>query len=339
MWFTYSTTGMECPVDVLMDVKDLNVEFFLRGRSLPAVENVNFKVLKGKTLCIVGESGCGKSVTVSAIMRLYNKQTAAITAGSVLFNGLDLVKCSDKEMLNVRGNEVSMIFQEPMTSLNPVYRIEDQMMESVLAHHTMDKKAAWNYCLEMLKEVKIPEPEKRMHEYPHQFSGGMRQRVMIAMALSCKPQLLIADEPTTALDVTTQAQILHLIKELKEKHNTSVILITHDMGVVAEVADYAIVMYAGHVVEYNSVEKLFENPLHPYTRGLLKAIPRFDRDVEELFTIPGSVPSLLNMPKGCRFADRCPYCEERCREQEPPQFDVGDGNVKCWRYEDVSKDA
>lgn len=319
-----------------MDVKNLKVEFFLRRRSLVAVEDVSFQVQKGKTLCIVGESGCGKSVTVTAMMRLYNKQIAAVTEGSVYFNGLDLITCSDEEMRAICGNDISMIFQEPMTSLNPVYRIEYQMMEMVLAHRRMPRREARAYCLEMLNRVGIPEPERRIREYPHQFSGGMRQRVMIAMALSCNPQLLIADEPTTALDVTTQAQILALINELKESLGTSVILITHDMGVVAEVADYAMVMYAGKVVEYNSVTELFSSPKHPYTQGLLQAIPRFDMEVDELYTIKGNVPILQNIPVGCRFADRCQYCQPQCRIADSPLFRCGEvGTVRCWLYAPV----
>lgn len=319
-------------MSAILEVKDLRVEFLIKGASVAAVEDVSFTLERGKTLCIVGESGCGKSVTATSIMRLYDRQVASITKGTVLLNGRDLVKYTDKEMRDVCGKDISMIFQEPMTSLNPVYKIKDQMLEMVLAHNKMSQTEAYDYCVEMLRKVKIPEPEKRMNEYPHQFSGGMRQRVMIAMALSCKPQILIADEPTTALDVTVQAQILDLINELKESTNTSIILITHDMGVVAEMADDALVMYAGKVVEYNNADAIFTSPQHPYTQGLLKAIPHINEKVEMLYSITGTVPTLVNMPKGCRFADRCPYCMDKCKVAEPPMLDACGGKVRCWLY-------
>lgn len=321
-------------MNTILDVKDLRVDFMLKRKSIPAVEGISFHLEKGKTLCIVGESGCGKSVTVTSIMRLYDKEIASIQNGSVLFEGKDLVKCSDKEIQSICGKDISMIFQEPMTSLNPVYRIDRQMLEMIQAHSDMSRKEAYDYAIEMLRKVKIPEPEKRMNEYPHQFSGGMRQRVMIAMALSCNPKILIADEPTTALDVTVQAQILALINELKESMGTSVILITHDMGVVAEMADDALIMYAGNVVEYNSADNIFANPLHPYTKGLLQSIPHIKESVEMLPTIEGVVPTLANMPKGCRFADRCQHCTERCKQDCPPLFEVNGGQVRCWLYEE-----
>ena len=320
-------------MSAILDVKNLRVEFLLKRKSIAAVEDVSFHLDKGKTLCIVGESGCGKSVTVTSVMRLYDKQVASVTAGSVLFGGRDLVKCSDKEMQAVCGKDISMIFQEPMTSLNPVYRIGTQMMEMVLSHSRMSRHEAWQYCIEMLDKVKIPEPARRMDEFPHQFSGGMRQRVMIAMALSCRPQILIADEPTTALDVTVQAQILELINELKESMGTSVILITHDMGVVAEMADDALVMYAGQVVEYNRADDIFSSPKHPYTQGLLRSIPHIGNAVDMLPTIEGTVPTLGNMPKGCRFAERCPYRTARCTQESPPMFEHAGGQVRCFLYE------
>jgi len=322
-------------VGKVLDVNGLKVDFLIRGKPVTAVEDVSFPLYQGETLCIVGESGCGKSVTATAIMQLYNPETAIITGNSVMYNGIDLLRCGDRKMRSMRGNEISMIFQEPMTSLNPVYRIETQMMEMVLAHRNMSHKAAWDYCVEMLRQVRIPDPERRMKEFPHQFSGGMRQRVMIAMALSCQPKILIADEPTTALDVTIQAQILELINELKEKLGTSIILITHDMGVVAEMADHAIVMYAGKVMEYNTTRGLFKSPLHPYTQGLVRAIPALAEDSDQdLYTIEGNVPSLQNMPKkGCRFADRCGACTARCRDEEPRYIDYGGGIVRCHRYE------
>ena len=317
----------------VLEVKGLQVDFLLKKKSVTAVEDISFHLEKGKTLCIVGESGCGKSVTVTSIMRLYDKEIASIKKGSVLLNGVDLVQCSDKEMQNLCGKQISMIFQEPMTSLNPVYRIEWQMIEMIRAHTDMTYKEAYEYAVEMLQKVKIPNPRQRMKEFPHQFSGGMRQRVMIAMALSCNPQILIADEPTTALDVTVQAQILDLINELKANMGTSVILITHDMGVVAEMADDTLVMYAGQVLEYNTADAIFEYPLHPYTQGLLRSIPHINDNVELLPTIEGTVPSLTNMPAGCRFADRCPYCNSRCEAENPPLFNRGGGQVRCWLYE------
>lgn len=320
-------------MSIVLDVKGLQVDFLLKRKSVTAVEDISFHLEKGKTLCIVGESGCGKSVTVSSIMRLYDKEVASIKKGSILLGGKDLAKCSDKEMQDVCGNQISMIFQEPMTSLNPVYRIGRQMIEMIRAHRDMTYKEAYDYAVEMLRKVKIPNPEQRMNEFPHQFSGGMRQRVMIAMALSCNPQILIADEPTTALDVTVQAQILNLINELKENTGTAVILITHDMGVVAEVADDTLVMYAGQVVEYNTADAIFGQPLHPYTKGLLQSIPHIGESVEMLPTIDGTVPTLANMPKGCRFADRCPHCDARCKESAPPLFDCNGGQVRCWLYE------
>ncbi|MDO4543488.1 MAG: ABC transporter ATP-binding protein [Clostridia bacterium] len=319
-------------MSTILEVKDLRVEFMLRKRSIAAVEDIAFKLEKGKTLGIVGESGCGKSVTAMSIMRLYNKQTARITKGEVILDGRDIAKYSGREMRDVCGKDIAMIFQEPMTSLNPVYRIGYQMMEMVLAHSNMSRKEAYEYCVEMLDKVRIPEPRRRMNEFPHQFSGGMRQRVMIAMALSCRPKILIADEPTTALDVTVQAQILDLINELKESMGTSVIMITHDMGVIAEVADDTLVMYAGKVVEYNDADSVFERPMHPYTQGLLQSIPHINKKVEMLPTIEGNVPMLGNMPKGCRFADRCLHCMARCREQDPPMVKHGGGEVRCFLY-------
>ncbi len=321
----------------VLEVNNLKVEFMLKKKSIPAVEDISFHLDKGKTLCIVGESGCGKSVTATSIMRLYDSSIARITEGSILFDQKDLAKCTDKEIREICGKDISMIFQEPMTSLNPVYTIGQQMIEMIRSHQKISKKEAFDYAVQMLEKVKIPEPEKRMKDYPHQFSGGMRQRVMIAMALSCKPKILICDEPTTALDVTVQKQILNLIDDLKESMGTSEILITHDMGVVAEMADDTLVMYAGKVVEYNNADEIFRNPQHPYTRGLLKSIPHINDSVEMLPTIEGTVPTIVNMPKGCRFADRCPSCTQKCKEQDSPLFDVNGGKVRCWLYEKDAK--
>lgn len=322
--------------DVVLNVEHLQVQFKVSKKTtLTAVNDVTFQVKKGETLGIVGESGCGKSVTANTILRLLPKQTSIISGGRILMEGQDLVKISDKEMRALRGKKISMIFQEPMTSLNPVYRIGDQLVEMYQANSSISKKEAWKKSVEMLEKVGIPSPEQRMYEYPHQLSGGMRQRVMIAMALSAQPQLLIADEPTTALDVTIQAQVLDLMKELQEKMNTAIMLITHDMGVVAETADYVMVMYAGEVVEYGDVRTIFTKPSHPYTQGLLASLPRVDKDMERLNTIEGTVPSLGNMPEGCRFSNRCPYCVEQCMKEKPLLKDYDGHQIRCFRCESV----
>ena len=318
----------------LLQVKNLRINFRLENKQVvSATEGVNFSLDKKTTLGIVGESGCGKSVTASSILGLLPKGVGYVAEGEILLEGRDISKYNAKQMMDVRGKEISMIFQEPMTSLNPVYRIETQMQEMLKAHNPKITKAeAHARCVEMLTKVGIPAPEQRLREYPHQLSGGMRQRVMIAMALSTNPKLLIADEPTTALDVTIQAQIMELMAELKEQMDTSIMLITHDMGVIAEVADYVLVMYAGRVVEYADVKELFLHPLHPYTQGLLKAIPRLDQDTEDLYTIEGSVPSLTEMPSGCRFCNRCPYATEKCHAAQPPMQEENGHQVACWKY-------
>lgn len=318
--------------DVLLKVDGLKTYFINKDSQVPAVDGVDFVLRRGETLGIVGESGCGKSVTSMSILHLLPPK-AKIVGGSVVFKGRDITHISSKEMAELRGGEISMIFQEPMTSLNPVYTIGYQIEEMILRHQKIGRRMAKQRAIEMLRLVNIPSPEKRFDEYPHELSGGMRQRVMIAMALSCDPELLIADEPTTALDVTIQAQILDLMRELRSKLNTSIMLITHDLGVVAEMADFVLVMYAGVVVEYAQVNDLFHNPLHPYTQGLLKALPRMDAQEENLFVIPGAVPNLYEMPKGCRFSPRCPYATNRCKEQAPPCFSFGERRVRCYRYE------
>lgn len=317
--------------DVVLEVKGLQVAFKVSKKdTLTAIQDVTFTVHRGETLGIVGESGCGKSVTANSIMRLLPKQTSMITGGSILFDGNDLTQASEKEMRDIRGRKISMIFQDPMTSLNPVYRVGDQLVEMYQAHGKIDKKDAWAKGTEMLREVGIPSPETRMYEYPHEMSGGMRQRVMIAMALSARPELLIADEPTTALDVTIQAQVLDLMKVLRSSLNTAVMLITHDMGVVAENSDYVLVMYAGEAVEYADVKTIFTAPRHPYTQGLLASLPRVDRNTERLNTIEGTVPSLADMPKGCRFCTRCPYATDKCRQEHPELVDVDGHPVRCF---------
>lgn len=320
--------------ETVLDVQHLQVKFRVSKKdTLTAIEDVTFSVKEGETLGIVGESGCGKSVTANTILRLLPERTTVISKGSIHFEGKDLTKLSLKEMRTVRGNKISMIFQEPMTSLNPVYRIGDQLVEMYQANNAISKKEAWEKSAKMLEKVGIPSPEQRMHEFPHNLSGGMRQRVMIAMALSSEPALLIADEPTTALDVTIQAQVLELMRDLQNQMNTAVLLITHDMGVVAENADNVMVMYAGEVVEYGSVKSIFKNSLHPYTIGLLRSIPRLDQDMEELQTIEGTVPSLDQMPKGCRFSNRCSHCMDRCRQEAPVLKELEEGHqVKCFLF-------
>lgn len=317
----------------LIEVKKLVTQFSGKNGTVTAVDGVSFSIKKGETLGVVGESGCGKSVTSMSILRLIPSHSGKIASGEILFKGKDLTQITDKEMRQIRGNEIAMIFQDSMTGLNPVMTVGKQLVETITAHTTMEKKEAWEKAEEMLMKVGIPSPGQRLKEYPHQLSGGMRQRVMIAMALSCNAALFIADEPTTALDVTIQAQILELMRELKEKENKSIMLITHDMGVVAEMADDVMVMYAGKEMEYGGVKKIFREPLHPYTQGLLMSIPRLDQDSSErLFNIPGSVPDLNDMPKGCRFCTRCKFACDKCFEQEPDLYEVGDQKVRCWKY-------
>lgn len=320
-------------MEKLLEVKDLKTYFYTDEGVVRSVDGVSFSVGKGETLGVVGESGCGKSITSMSIMQLIEKPGKIIN-GEINFKGEDLLKKTTDEMRKIRGKEIAMIFQEPMTSLNPVYTVGQQIMEAILLHEDMSKEEARARAIKMLELVKIPDAEKRMKSYPHEFSGGMRQRVMIAMALSCNPEYLICDEPTTALDVTIQAQILDLINELKEKTGTSVMMITHDLGVIAEVADNVMVMYAGQVVEYADVDTIFENPLHPYTEGLLNCIPKIDGSVEKLFTIKGMVPSFNDMPKGCRFCPRCQYAKDICKERIPELIDRDGHQVRCFKYTD-----
>ena len=323
--------------NALLRVENLKTYFFMRGKPVPAVDEVSFHINKGETLAIVGESGSGKSVTALSIMRLIQSPPGKIVSGQITFDGKDLAKVSQREMREIRGNKISMIFQEPMTSLNPVYRVGDQISEPLIFHQGMSKKDALVKAIEMLKIIGIPSHEKRINDYPHEMSGGMRQRVMIAMALCCNPKLLIADEPTTALDVTIQAQILDLMSDLKSKFGTSIIMITHDLAVVAEMADRIVVMYAGKVVEESNVYDLFDKPLHPYTEGLLNSIPRMDSKKEKLFVIDGVVPNLMNLPQGCAFAPRCqkrmPICEMKMPEFKEADIDKPGRHVRCWQYE------
>jgi peptide/nickel transport system ATP-binding protein len=296
------------------------------GRTTHAVDTVDLSVANGATLGLVGESGCGKSVTSLAIMGLLSKQSSEVT-GSIRFDGFDLLHTSDQTLRDLRGNRLAMIFQEPMTSLNPSFTIGDQIIETILRHRGGSQRSARQRAIDLLRRVHIPSPEKRIDEYPHKLSGGMRQRVMIAMALACDPRLLIADEPTTALDVTLQAQILELMRELKAASGAAIILITHDLGVVAEVCDEVAVMYAGQIVERATVDDLFAAPQHPYTVGLLGSIPRLDRRTAHLATIEGMVPNMANPPTGCRFAARCPFVSEPCRTAPPPLVEVSPGHL------------
>lgn len=317
----------------LLQVTDLETTFHNPKKDLVAVRNISFSVNSGETLCIVGESGCGKSLTSLSIMGLLPTK-GKVTKGSILLKDEELTTKSEEQMERIRGNKVSMIFQEPMTALNPVLTIGFQLRESLLIHRKMSKKQATEKSIEMLVKVGIPSPEERLKQYPHELSGGMRQRVMIAIALACEPDLLIADEPTTALDVTIQSQILDLIDELQQEMGMGVVFVTHDMGVVAEIADRVMVMYAGGVVETADVDAIFENPQHPYTKGLLHSVPDVDNPSQELKIIEGSMPSLDDEITGCRFHPRCPFAMEKCKQQEPPTFSLNSTHEsKCWLQE------
>lgn len=325
--------------DSVLEVKNLVTKFKSADGLLPAVRGASFSVKKGETLCIVGESGCGKSITALSIMGLL-PSNGRITEGSISFNNKNLASMSPKEMQKLRGNDVSMIFQEPMTALNPVFTVGFQIREPLMIHQKLSKKQAHARGIELLKMVGIPSPAERMNQFPHELSGGMRQRVMIAIALSCNPSLLIADEPTTALDVTIQAQIIDLLNDLKEQLDMSMIMITHDMGVVAEIADRVIVMYAGEVIEEGRVEEIFENPQHPYTKGLLSSVPNVDDPDFELKPIAGSMPMLNEKISGCRFHPRCPHAFDKCFSESPKTFSVTDKqNVRCWLQEEVGQNG
>ena len=317
--------------DIVLSVDHLQVQFQGKGGRFAGVDDMTFQIRRGEVLGVVGESGCGKSVTARAIMGLLPKKTAFLSKGHIHFAGKDLVTASEKDMRALRGNQVSMIFQEPMTSLDPAYRIGDQMVEMIRAHRSMSRREAWEKAASLLEKVGIPAPRQRMMAYPFQMSGGMRQRVMIAMALSAEPELLIADEPTTALDVTIQAQVLELMKDLQREMGMAVMLITHDMGVVAEMADTVMVVYAGQVVEKGPVEEIFRHPSHPYTKGLLASIPRLNADEDRLHAIQGAVPALWDMPEGCRFAARCPHARSRCCSEAPCLRACGaDHETRCF---------
>ena len=325
----------------LLEVTDLQTQFPTRAGLVKSVDGVSFTIGEGELLGLVGESGCGKSITALSIMRLISKP-GKITGGSIKFKGEELTTATEERLREIRGDDIAMIFQDPMTSLNPVYTVGEQIAEALRLHRKLDRKAAWSAAVDAMKEVSIPSPERRVKDYPHQLSGGMRQRVMIAMALACDPELLIADEPTTALDVTIQAQILELLDELRKTRKLAVLLITHDLGVVAEVADRVCVMYTGKIVEESGVDELFENPKHPYTKGLLRSVPKLTEigslKSERLKTIDGTVPSPTNLPNGCHFAPRCDKRLDMCLRGEIPLLPLAnDVKVRCVLYNDKLK--
>ena len=331
---------MENTNNNILEIKNLHTYFYTDSGVIKSVDGVDIELREGTTLGIVGESGSGKSVTALSVMGLLMGTTGKVAEGEILFEGRDLTKLDDEERRKMRGEKISMIFQEPMTSLNPVMKIGDQITECILMHNNISKQEAWDKAVEMLKLTGVPRVERMMKEYPFQLSGGQRQRVMIAMALVCKPKILIADEPTTALDVTIQAQILDLMENLKQKTGTSILFITHDLGVVSEVCDDVVVMYSGRVVEKGDVRSIFASPSHPYTRGLLASIPKLGECAEELESIPGNVPNPKYMPQGCKFAPRCSCAFDKCREEEPGFYDVGEGHMsRCWLCEKKGGDA
>jgi oligopeptide/dipeptide ABC transporter ATP-binding protein len=311
----------------MLSVQDLKVYFFSDERVARAVDGVSFEVQKGETVCLVGESGCGKTVSALTILRILPMPPGRIMGGKVLFDGQDLLELDEEEMQKIRGKRIAMIFQEPMTSLNPVFTIDQQIKEAILVHEKVDQEEAPQRCIQLLKDVGIPSPEERLKDYPHQLSGGQRQRVMIAMALACNPELVIADEPTTALDVTIQAQILNLFRELKQKRDMSLLYITHDLAVVANIADRVYVMYAGLIAEQGDVSHIFHNPRHPYTQGLLASLPNRVKRGKTLHSIPGTVPNPAFKPEGCPFHPRCPFAIETCRVRFPEMCDYGGGHL------------
>ncbi|MCX7694271.1 MAG: ABC transporter ATP-binding protein [Caloramator sp.] len=320
----------------LLSIKNLKTYFYTEDGVIKAVDDVSLSIREGETLGVVGESGCGKSITAMSILKLIPNPPGKIVEGEIIFDGKDLTKATDEEIRKIRGNKISVIFQEPMTSLNPVFTIGDQIIEAIVLHQNMNKEKAREKAIDMLKLVGIPRADEVVDAYPHELSGGMRQRAMIAMAMACNPKLLIADEPTTALDVTIQAQILDLMRDLKNKTNTSIMLITHDLGVVAEMADHVVVMYAGKVVEEANVYEIFKNPMHPYTLGLLESKPILNQDKERLNSIPGQVPNPLNMPEGCYFHPRCSKAMDICKKEQPGLCTVKDGHrVACHLYREV----
>lgn len=321
--------------DVVLELDRLCTHFFTDSGEIPAVDDVSIKIHKGEVVGIVGESGCGKSVTSLSVMKLVPNPPGKIVSGSINFKGEDLVKASNKRMRKIRGNEIAMIFQEPMTSLNPLFTIGDQLMEAIRNHNEVNKRQARERAIEMLQKVGIPRAQEIVDEYPHQLSGGMRQRVMIAMAMSCDPEVLIADEPTTALDVTIQAQILDLMRKLNKEQGTAIMMITHDLGVVAEICDRVVVMYSGKVVEEGDVRTILKNPKHPYTKGLIRSLPKIHQKEERLYSIPGQVPKPGSVKTGCRFAKRCESVFSRCYVEDPELLALEDGHhCRCFLYEE-----
>ncbi|NHJ01360.1 MAG: ABC transporter ATP-binding protein [Candidatus Heimdallarchaeota archaeon] len=316
----------------LLELEHLKTQFFTEDGVVKAVDDVSFKLHRGEVLGLVGESGCGKTITSLSILKLVPTPPGKIVGGKVMFNGEDLLELSEERMRQIRGNEISMIFQDPMTSLNPVFTVKNQILENIKLHQDVSEDEALEKGIELMQMVGIPEARRRINDYPHLFSGGMRQRVMIAMALSCNPQMLIADEPTTALDVTIQAQVLDLIKDLQEDLNMAVLYITHNLGVIAEIADNVAVMYAGNIVEYTDVNTIYDKPDHPYTRALLSSIPRMDKKISRLGVIRGTVPNLITPPSGCRFHPRCPYATEKCSTQVPPYVEIEPSHFSFCHY-------
>ncbi|WP_242214984.1 ABC transporter ATP-binding protein [Bacillus cereus group sp. BfR-BA-01383] len=318
----------------VVELKDLQTHFQTEEGTVKAVNHVSFAVREGETVCVVGESGCGKSVTALSIMGLI-AESGSVVGGDILYEGKSLLEMKEKELRSLRGNDIAMIFQEPMTSLNPVFTVGEQIVETLREHELLSKNEAYKKAIELIRKVGIARADEIVHSYPHELSGGMLQRIMIAVALSCNPKLLIADEPTTALDVTIQAQILDLLRQIKEEFKTSILLITHDLGVVAEMADYVVVMYGGKVIEEAPVLEIFQNPKHPYTKGLLKAKPVMGKRIDKLYSIPGQVPNLVGLGEFCYFSGRCEHCMEICKE-EAPNLNVHDENhkVACWLYEE-----
>ena len=324
--------------DVVLDVRDLRTYLYTRWGVTKAVDGVSFQVHEGETLGIVGESGCGKSMTALSLLRLAPKPAARTVSGEILLDGVDLLKLSETEMRDARGKKISMILQDPQTSLDPLFNVGDQLIETLMAHQKKfeSRKALWERAVDALRQVRVADPERRMSAYPHEMSGGMKQRVVGATALLSRPRVLIADEPTTALDVTIQAQYLRLLKRVQAETGVSIIFITHDMGVVAKMCDRAAVMYAGRIVEHGTVRELFNSPTHPYTQALLASVPKIDQKVERLYSIEGQPPALFDLPEGCRFAPRCQFADDRCRAEYPPTYTSPTGHdVTCWRQEDV----
>ena len=320
--------------DVVLDVQDLHTYCFTKWGVVKAVNGVSFDLRQGETLGIVGESGCGKSMTALSLLRLVPRPVARIVQGKVLLEGENLLDKTEREMRDIRGQRLSMILQDPQTSLNPVFTIGNQLLEAISSHHKEPSKSLLSRAIHALRQVRVAAPERRVDDYPHQMSGGMKQRVVGAIALSCEPRVIIADEPTTSLDVTIQAQYLRLLREIQEETGLSIIFITHDFGIVAKMCDRVMVMYAGRVVESGSVRDIFNNPAHPYTQALLNSVPVMEERPERLYAIEGQPPALWDLPSGCRFAPRCAYAEARCEEEYPPQFDAGEGHhADCWRVE------